>query len=75
MRIESPGRCSSYTAKTIRIVPIGAAEEIVNRLRSRGGTVWYLKATDEGSSFAGRHNRDRVLPRVRAVPAFGALKP
>jgi dipeptidyl aminopeptidase/acylaminoacyl peptidase len=39
-------------------IPIGQADEIVNRLRSRGGTVWYLKATDEGSSFADRRNRD-----------------
>jgi dipeptidyl aminopeptidase/acylaminoacyl peptidase len=39
-------------------IPIGQADEITNRLRSRGGTVWYLKATDEGSRFADRRNRD-----------------
>jgi dipeptidyl aminopeptidase/acylaminoacyl peptidase len=39
-------------------IPIGQADELVNRLRSRGGTVWYLKATDEASRFADRRNRD-----------------
>jgi dipeptidyl aminopeptidase/acylaminoacyl peptidase len=39
-------------------IPIGQADELVNRLRSRGGTVWYLKATDEGSRFVDRRNRD-----------------
>jgi dipeptidyl aminopeptidase/acylaminoacyl peptidase len=39
-------------------IPIGQADEMVNRLRSRGGTVWYLKATDEASSFVDRRNRD-----------------
>jgi dipeptidyl aminopeptidase/acylaminoacyl peptidase len=39
-------------------IPIGQADEMVNRLRSRGGTVWYLKATDEGSTFADRRYRD-----------------
>ncbi len=31
---------------------------MVNRLRSRGGTVWYLKATDEASSLVDRRSRD-----------------
>jgi dipeptidyl aminopeptidase/acylaminoacyl peptidase len=39
-------------------IPIGQADELVNRLRSRGGTVWYLKATNEGSTFADRRSRD-----------------
>ena len=39
-------------------IPVGQADELVNRLRSRGATVWYLKATDEGSTFADRRSRD-----------------
>jgi len=39
-------------------VPIGEAEQIVNRLRSRGGVVWYLQATDEGDGFRKKQNRD-----------------
>jgi dipeptidyl aminopeptidase/acylaminoacyl peptidase len=39
-------------------IPLGQADEIVNRLRSRGGTVWYLKATDEASRFADWRDRD-----------------
>ena len=54
-------------------IPIGQADEIVNRLRSRGGTVWYLKATDEGSRFADRRNRDAYY---RAFAQFlSSLKP
>jgi dipeptidyl aminopeptidase/acylaminoacyl peptidase len=39
-------------------VPIGEAEQMVNRLRSRGGEVWYLEATDEGHGFRKKQNRD-----------------
>jgi dipeptidyl aminopeptidase/acylaminoacyl peptidase len=39
-------------------VPIGEAEQLVNRLRSRGGEVWYLEATDEGHGFRKKQNRD-----------------
>jgi dipeptidyl aminopeptidase/acylaminoacyl peptidase len=38
-------------------VPIEQSEELVNRLRSRGGAVWYLKASDEGHGFAKWQNR------------------
>ena len=39
-------------------IPVGQAEEMVNRLRSRGAMVWYLKATDEASRFTDRRDRD-----------------
>jgi dipeptidyl aminopeptidase/acylaminoacyl peptidase len=39
-------------------VPVSEAEQIVNRVRSRGGTVWYLQANDEGHGFQKRQNRD-----------------
>ncbi len=39
-------------------VPIGEAEQLVNRLRSRGGVVWYLQATDEGNDLRKKQNRD-----------------
>lgn len=39
-------------------VPLSEAEQIVNRLRSRGGQVWYLQATDEGHGFRKKSNRD-----------------
>jgi dipeptidyl aminopeptidase/acylaminoacyl peptidase len=39
-------------------VPVSEAEELVNRLRSRGGEVWYLQATDEGHGFRKKQNRD-----------------
>ena len=32
-------------------VPIAQSDLLVNRLRSRGGVVWYLQATDEGHDF------------------------
>jgi dipeptidyl aminopeptidase/acylaminoacyl peptidase len=40
------------------VVPIGQADQLVNRLRSRGGTVWYLKATEEGMRFGDSSSRD-----------------
>jgi dipeptidyl aminopeptidase/acylaminoacyl peptidase len=39
-------------------VPIGDAEQMINRVRSRGGVVWYLQATDEGHVFKKKQNRD-----------------
>jgi dipeptidyl aminopeptidase/acylaminoacyl peptidase len=39
-------------------VPIAQADQIVNRLRSRGGEVWYLQASDEGHDFRKKQNRD-----------------
>jgi dipeptidyl aminopeptidase/acylaminoacyl peptidase len=39
-------------------VPSIESEQIVNRLRSKGGNVWYLQATDEGHVFQKKQNRD-----------------
>jgi len=39
-------------------VPVSEAEQIVNRVRSRGGEVWYLQAKDEGHGFRRKENRD-----------------
>jgi dipeptidyl aminopeptidase/acylaminoacyl peptidase len=39
-------------------VPVSEAEQIVARLRSRGGEVWYLQANDEGHGFRKKQNRD-----------------
>ena len=39
-------------------VPISEADQIVNRLRGRGGNVWYLQAADEGHGFRKKQNRD-----------------
>jgi dipeptidyl aminopeptidase/acylaminoacyl peptidase len=39
-------------------VPISEAEQIVNRVRGRGGDVWYLQAADEGHGFRKKQNRD-----------------
>ena len=39
-------------------VPMSEAEQIVNRLRSRGGDVWYLQAKDEGHGFRRQQNRE-----------------
>ena len=39
-------------------VPLSEADQLVNRLRSRGGEVWYLEATDEGHGFVKKQNRD-----------------
>jgi dipeptidyl aminopeptidase/acylaminoacyl peptidase len=39
-------------------VPVSEAEQIVNRVRSRGGEVWYLEALDEGHGFRKKQNRD-----------------
>jgi dipeptidyl aminopeptidase/acylaminoacyl peptidase len=39
-------------------VPVSEAEQIVNRVRSKGGDVWYLQAVDEGHGFRKKQNRD-----------------
>jgi dipeptidyl aminopeptidase/acylaminoacyl peptidase len=39
-------------------VPIAETEQLVNRLRSLGGVVWYLEATNEGHGFSKKSNRD-----------------
>ncbi|HEX4243026.1 MAG TPA: alpha/beta fold hydrolase [Steroidobacteraceae bacterium] len=39
-------------------VPLSEAEQLVNRLRAKGSTVWYLVADDEGHGFRKKQNRD-----------------
>jgi dipeptidyl aminopeptidase/acylaminoacyl peptidase len=39
-------------------VPIGESDQIVNRLRSRGASVWYLQASDEGHVFGKQQDRE-----------------
>jgi len=39
-------------------VPPSESDQIVNRLRSRGGDVWYLQAKDEGHAYAKQQNRE-----------------
>ena len=39
-------------------VPVSEAEQIVNKLRARGGEVWYLLAADEGHGYRKKQNRD-----------------
>jgi dipeptidyl aminopeptidase/acylaminoacyl peptidase len=39
-------------------VPLSEAEQIVYRLRSKGGDVWYLQASDEGHGFQKKPSRD-----------------
>jgi dipeptidyl aminopeptidase/acylaminoacyl peptidase len=39
-------------------VPVAQADQLVMRLRSRGGSVWYLKAQDEGAAFESSSDRD-----------------
>ena len=42
-------------------VPVSESEQLVWRVRSRGGEVWYLVAKDEGHSFRKKANRDEYL--------------
>lgn len=44
--------------KNDRRVPMSQSDELANRLRSRGGTVWFLKAADEGHAFGKQQNLD-----------------
>jgi dipeptidyl aminopeptidase/acylaminoacyl peptidase len=39
-------------------VSISQADQIVNRVRVKGGEVWYLQAGDEGHEFRKKQNRD-----------------
>jgi dipeptidyl aminopeptidase/acylaminoacyl peptidase len=39
-------------------VPLSEAEQLVNKVRSRGGEVWYLLAADEGHGYRKKQNRD-----------------
>jgi dipeptidyl aminopeptidase/acylaminoacyl peptidase len=39
-------------------VPVAEAEQLVYRVRSKGGEVWYLQAADEGHGFRKKQNRD-----------------
>jgi dipeptidyl aminopeptidase/acylaminoacyl peptidase len=41
-------------------VPLSEAEQLVNRLRSKGHEVWYLQASDEGHGFKKKQNRDAL---------------
>jgi dipeptidyl aminopeptidase/acylaminoacyl peptidase len=42
-------------------VSFSEADQIVNRLRGKGGEVWFLTAGDEGHSFQKKQNRDAYL--------------
>lgn len=42
-------------------VPLSEAELIVNKVRAKGGTVWYLLAADEGHGYQKKQNRDAYL--------------
>ncbi|MGO9038657.1 MAG: S9 family peptidase [Steroidobacteraceae bacterium] len=39
-------------------VPISESDQFVNNLRSRGGSVWYLQALDEGHVFGRQQDRE-----------------
>jgi dipeptidyl aminopeptidase/acylaminoacyl peptidase len=39
-------------------VPVTESEQMVQAIRSQGGTVWYLMAKDEGHGFAKKRNAD-----------------
>ncbi|HEY2677454.1 MAG TPA: alpha/beta fold hydrolase [Steroidobacteraceae bacterium] len=39
-------------------VPLSEAEQIVNKLRTKGGEVWFLLAADEGHGYRKKQNRD-----------------
>ena len=39
-------------------VPVSEAQQIVNKLRAKGGEVWYLLAADEGHGYRKKKNRD-----------------
>ena len=42
-------------------VPVSESEQLVWRVRSGGGEVWYLVAKDEGHGFLKKANRDEYL--------------
>ena len=39
-------------------VPVGESEQMVKKIRSNGGEVWYVLARDEGHGFAKKQNAD-----------------
>jgi dipeptidyl aminopeptidase/acylaminoacyl peptidase len=39
-------------------VPASESQQMVAKIRSRGGEVWYLAAKDEGHGFKKKTNRD-----------------
>jgi dipeptidyl aminopeptidase/acylaminoacyl peptidase len=39
-------------------VPLSEAEQMVNKLRAKGGEVWYLLAADEGHGYRKKQNRE-----------------
>ena len=39
-------------------VPLTESEQMVKKIRDRGGVVWYLMAKDEGHGFAKKKNAD-----------------
>jgi dipeptidyl aminopeptidase/acylaminoacyl peptidase len=45
-------------------VPASESEQMVQKMRSRGGEVWYLAAKDEGHGFRKKGNRDFYLHTV-----------
>ena len=45
-------------------VPVSESEQLVWRVRSSGGEVWYLLAKDEGHGFRKKGNRDAFLETV-----------
>jgi dipeptidyl aminopeptidase/acylaminoacyl peptidase len=45
-------------------VPVSESEQLVWRVRSTGGEVWYLLAKDEGHGFRRKTNRDAYLQSV-----------
>ena len=45
-------------------VPLGQADQIVNRLRGRGGQVWYLQAKEEGYTAGRKSNRDAYYKTI-----------
>lgn len=47
-------------------VPLSESEQLVWRVRSAGGEVWYLVAKDEGHGFAKKVNRDAYLETAAA---------
>jgi dipeptidyl aminopeptidase/acylaminoacyl peptidase len=55
-RIKSP--LLVVHGKNDPLIPPSQAEQIVLRVRSKGGDVWYLQAGDEGHSIQKQQNRD-----------------
>ena len=47
-------------------VPVGEAEQIVDRVKSNGGTVEYLLYEDEGHGLAKLKNRLDAYPKIAA---------